>query len=116
MGAKRTCSYDEAGWTLLEVMAVVMILGILVGIAVGSFQVSADRSKRVTCEADQRILASAVVAYQQEHAGSLPPDIAAIRPYVGGRTAYDVCPGDPSVAYVYEATNGRITCPLHTTR
>ncbi len=103
----------DEGFTLLEVMIVVLILGILVAVAVATYRVAIERSQLVTCQSSQRVLGTAVIAYCQEHGGDLPPDLAALRPYVTGRTAWDTCPSDPAVHYVYEPTNGRVTCPLH---
>jgi prepilin-type N-terminal cleavage/methylation domain-containing protein len=111
--SERIARARDGGWTLLELMAVVLILGILIGIAVATYDVSVDRSQRVACQSNQHILNTAVSAYEEDHDGAVPPDLAALAKYVNKRGAYDVCPADPSVHYHYETTSGRITCPLH---
>jgi prepilin-type N-terminal cleavage/methylation domain-containing protein len=103
---------DDSGFTLLELMAVILILGILVAIAIGSYAVSLDRSRRVTCQTDQRIDNSAVVMYEQAH-DSLPATLTDIAPYVAGRQDFGVCPADPTVHYQYDPQTGQVTCPLH---
>lgn len=94
-------------------MAVVLILGMLIGIAVATYWVSIDRSQRVACQSNQHILGTAVSAYEEEHGGAVPPDLTALEPYVKKRGGLDVCPADPTVHYHYETTSGHITCPLH---
>lgn len=104
----------DGGWTLLELMVVVLILGILVSIAVATYRVSVDRAQLVTCQSNQHILNTALAAYEQDHGGQPAPNLAALSPYVKGRSAgFDTCPADPNVHYTYESTSGLITCPLH---
>lgn len=110
---RSTRSRDDGGWTLLELSAVCLILGILVAIAVASYTMSLDRSRRVTCQMDQRIVSNAVLSYAQEH-NALPSDLAALDGLIAGREGgYDRCPADHSVVYGYDALTGRVICPLH---
>jgi prepilin-type N-terminal cleavage/methylation domain-containing protein len=64
---------DEDGFTLLELVTVVLIISILVAIAIASYSFSTTRSREVTCLQNQRILASAVEIYKGGHDGGLPP-------------------------------------------
>lgn len=108
MRALRT---QDDGFTLLEVMYVVLVLGILVSIAIASHSVSTDRSLRVACHENIRILDTAVVMYQQQH-GDPPESLAAISSQVAGRKAYATCPaGD--LPYAYNSITGQITCANH---
>jgi competence protein ComGC len=100
----------DEGWTLLEVMAVVLILGILVAIAVASYSLATERAKRVACQANQRALNTAVIVYEQEHEGAVPPDLGSLRPYVAN-DGFTRCPS--GVAYTYDTTSGLIACPIH---
>jgi prepilin-type N-terminal cleavage/methylation domain-containing protein len=103
----------DEGWTLLELMAVILILGILTAIVVASYTLSLDRSRRVSCQENQRILNNAIVMYEQQHDGSVPATLTDIQPFVAGRQEFDVCPGDANVHYVYNPVTGQVTCPLH---
>lgn len=100
----------DEGWTLFEMMAVVLILGILVAIAVASYSLATERARRVTCQANQRALNTAVILYEQEHDGAVSPDLGSLRPYVAN-DGFTSCPS--GIAYSYDATSGLIACPIH---
>ncbi len=99
----------ENGWTLLELMVVVLILAILVSIAIASYTLTTDRARRVTCQQNQRSLNMAVQVYEGKE-GHLPPTLADLAPYVA-KSGYDKCPSGPT--YSYNATTGLVTCPIH---
>lgn len=103
----------EGGFTLLELMAVVLILGILVSIAVASYTLSLERSRRVTCQMNQRTLSNAVLSYAEQH-GSLPSALSQIEDQVSvAEGQFGRCPADSRVEYDYDPLNGRVTCRLH---
>lgn len=105
--------HGDGGFTLLELMAVVLILGILIAIAVASYTTSLERSRRVTCQMNQRTLNNAVLSYAEQHS-SLPTDLAGISDQVGGsHDGFARCPSDNDVEYDYDPLTGRVTCPLH---
>jgi prepilin-type N-terminal cleavage/methylation domain-containing protein len=113
MGTWRGARAD-GGFTLVELMSVVAILGILVAVAVASSMVSMERSRTVACLSNQRSLDGAVVQYQIEHNAALPPDLAAVQAYVGWRGGdYATCTADSSVAFTYDPNTGVLGCPDH---
>ena len=77
-------------------MAVVLILGILIGIAVASYALATDRARIITCQANQRGLNTAVMAYAQDHEDALPANMDALKPYVATKD-YDKCPSGPAL-------------------
>ena len=69
----------EEGFTLVELMVVVVIIGVLVAIAIPIFQgITADANRNTTM-ANLRTIGGAVSMYQAEH-GALPTDIEGLVP------------------------------------
>ena len=69
---------EESGFTLIELMIVIVILGVLAGVvifAVGGIQ---DTGKVAACKSDVKTLEVAVEAYKAkaENGGQYPPDLA----------------------------------------
>jgi prepilin-type N-terminal cleavage/methylation domain-containing protein len=59
----KTFLKNKKGFTLTELMIVVVILGILVLIAVPIYNNVTDEAKRSTCDANRRTIESAIVQY-----------------------------------------------------
>ena len=70
------------GFTLVELLVVVAIIGILVLVAVPRFSSMTDGARISAVEANHRILVSAITMYMAEHNGQLPPDMNAINSYL----------------------------------
>lgn len=64
---------QESGFTLVELLIVVAIIGIIAAIAVVNFRGALDRSRQTKTMAAMRNMASAINAYQSDHS-VLPPD------------------------------------------
>lgn len=123
-GARR---HDEDGFTLLELLTVVAILGILMALAIASYTFATERSRRVACLQNQRILASAVQVYRTDHGGTLPPvtdpsnvqqsqteTLDALKPYAKWPTGdFATCTKDGSVHLTVDRGTGDVTCAIH---
>ena len=70
---------SEGGFTLVELMIVVLIIGILVSIAVAVYAGSRSNSEKAVCQANLRTIDSAIAPYYVEN-GSYPDDIAQLVP------------------------------------
>ncbi|MBM7854068.1 prepilin-type N-terminal cleavage/methylation domain-containing protein [Desulfohalotomaculum tongense] len=68
---------NRRGFTLVELMVVVAIIGILVGIAVPLFNKSTSSAEKKACHANQRIIEGAAMQYYAEK-NTWPSDVEAL--------------------------------------
>jgi prepilin-type N-terminal cleavage/methylation domain-containing protein len=101
---------DCDGYSLVELMFVMLVLAVLVAIAVASYVAAAASSRRVACLQNQRVLASALVAYTIDHHGIQAPDLAAVQPRTNWIQGYGRCVST-GAELIYDADSGDITCP-----
>jgi prepilin-type N-terminal cleavage/methylation domain-containing protein len=75
----RTCSVRDAGFSLVEVLVVIVVLGVLASIVVFSVRGTSEQSSVTGCDVEQRAVASAIEVYQAQH-GEPPADLASLVP------------------------------------
>lgn len=102
----------EEGFTFLELIMVVMIIGILVTIAVLSFVFSISASKKTVCSANLRTIDEQLEVYFSEY-HAYPPLLQDLYPdYINSLDCL-FCP-DSGEAYIYDEDTGQVSCPFHT--
>ena len=91
----RDRSNGESGFTLVELLVVMLILGLLAAIAIPSFFNQRDKAKDADAKAAVRTAQTAMETYATDHGGSysegtpLAADLVAIEPSLGNADLQD---------------------------
>lgn len=103
---------SDKGFTLIELMVVILIIGILVAIAIPVFNTSRDSAYQRTCQANLRTIEGAASTYRADN-GDVPTAVGQLSPtYL---KAVPQCPkpkdtGGPADPYTIDAS-GTAHCP-----
>lgn len=95
---------------MVELMVVVAILGILVAVALPVFNHSAENSRMVACQTNERTISGAATQFWHQH-GRFPNNIDELvdTSYL---QSYPTCPEGGT--YDYDKATGTVDCSLPT--
>jgi prepilin-type N-terminal cleavage/methylation domain-containing protein len=102
---------SERGFTLLELMATLVIIGLLVAIAMASFVGASSNAEAVVC-ADTRSTLRTAVSIAEQEAGHPPTTLEELRPYLHDFDSATRCPESGQPLRVEPGT-GEIVCDVH---
>ncbi|MDI6831023.1 MAG: prepilin-type N-terminal cleavage/methylation domain-containing protein [Actinomycetota bacterium] len=106
--------HRQEGFTLIELMIVILIIGILVGIAVPVFLSARSSAEKRTCESNMRTIKSAANVYAATHE-TYPTSLGQLVPSFIEKPP--TCPAAPTASYIVTGGGGAppaVTCPAAT--
>ena len=101
------------GFTLVEVLLVVVIIAVLASIVIPRIAASAEEANQAKCDANIAALINAIERYALDNKGTYPTAIGDIRNSTNFPHGLPTCPWTVDYAYSGDATGGTITTSTH---
>lgn len=107
---------NQKGFTIMELMIVIVIIGILIAIAVPAYQNFRARAQATACKANQRTVQSAVGLYYADN-GAYPATLGALWPatgtkYLDGPIGCSTPNAPASGVLSVDSGTGKVTCSI----
>lgn len=92
------------GFSLIELLVVIIVLGILAAIVVLGLSSAANQSAVAACNADARTVATAVSSYEAKNNNNAPPNVAALLANGDGGPYLKAAPADVDYLVTLDAS------------
>jgi prepilin-type N-terminal cleavage/methylation domain-containing protein len=102
--------HDDEGFSLVELMMVVAILGIFVAVAIVSYTSTTEASRKVACLSNQRAVRTGILEYQVDRKGGFPETLEDVHPLVQWQDGFGRCVSS-GLEFTYDKYTGEVTCP-----
>lgn len=101
---------NQKGFTLMELMIVIVIIGVLAAIGVPAYQGYVERAQERTCEANRRTLSTASGMYYIDNDNAYPTAVADLADWVDN-AANLKCPAGGE--YSFAEDSNAVYCDIH---
>lgn len=112
MKLQHTRSSADAGFTIMELMAIVLIIGILAAMAIAVYVPSTRAAAGAACRANQRVLESAAAETRTTIDAEDIDDLEDLRDSVRNFDTISACPLD-GTPLEYMPEHNDVYCPNH---
>ncbi len=106
---------DQRGFTLMELMIVIVIIGVLAAIGVPAYKNYVTEAKESACNANRNTIATALGMYYAEH-GEYTNDFSKLADYVTNIDAINKCPAEGTITIANRVTDSGfvvVNCTKH---
>jgi len=110
MQLEKTQYHQRKGFTLPELLIVIIVLAILTGLLIPNFIQGKEQARGAACTANLRMIEGAKDAWRRDYPGAAIPNASALLPYLN--QSIPSCPDGASYSNMTDLDNPT-TCPFN---